>query len=88
MKTTYQGGVKIIEDISGEVCHVSFREITCVWFFDPGHAWLQVNIQTLQDFGLTPQDFSEFSRTDGMTYTWRKIVTRESSFGPLATKRS
>tara|TARA_R110000824_G_scaffold375349_1_gene566247 strand:- start:75 stop:431 length:357 start_codon:yes stop_codon:yes gene_type:complete len=65
MKTTYQSGVKIIEDISGEVCHVSYREITCTWFFDPGHAWLQVNIQTLQDFGLSPQDFSEFSYTDG-----------------------
>jgi hypothetical protein len=65
MKTTYQSGVKIIEDMSGEVCHVSFREITCTWFCDPGHAWLQVNIQTLQDFGLTPADFSEFSYTDG-----------------------
>ena len=43
----------------------SLRTITCTWFFDPNHAWLQVNIQTLEDFGLTPADFSEFSRTDG-----------------------
>ena len=55
----------ITEDISGHVSRVNFREITCTWFFDPGHAWLQVNKQTLSDFGLTPQDFSEFSRTDG-----------------------
>ena len=59
--TTYT----ITEDISGHVSRVNFREITCTWFFDPGHAWLQVNKQTLEDFGLTPADFSEFSRTDG-----------------------
>jgi hypothetical protein len=55
----------ITETMTGQVSRVDFREITCTWFFDPGHAWLQVNKQTLSDFGLTPQDFSEFSRTDG-----------------------
>ena len=59
--TTYT----ITETMTGQVSRVNFREITCTWFFDPGHAWLQVNKQTLSDFGLTPADFSEFSRTDG-----------------------
>jgi len=59
--TTYT----ITETMTGQVSRVNFREITCTWFFDPGHAWLRVNKQTLSDFGLTPQDFSEFSRTDG-----------------------
>ena len=57
--TTYT----ITETMTGQVSRVNFREITCTWFFDPGHAWLQVNKQTLSDFGLTPADFSEFSRT-------------------------
>ena len=59
--TTYT----ITETMTGHVSRVNFREITCTWFFDPGHAWLQVNKQTLEDFGLSPADFSEFSRTDG-----------------------
>ena len=59
--TTYT----ITEDISGLKYYAHLRTINCTWFFDPGHAWLQVNKQTLSDFGLTPADFSEFSRTDG-----------------------
>jgi hypothetical protein len=59
--TTYE----ITEDISGLKYDAHLRTINCTWFFDPGHAWLQVNKQTLEDFGLTPADFSEFSRTDG-----------------------
>ena len=42
------------------------REITCTWFSDPGHAWLKVNKQTLEDFELTPQHFSRHSYTDGV----------------------
>ena len=60
--TTYE----ITETMSGEVTRVTFREINCVWFTDPGHAWLRVNIETLADFGLKPEDFSVFSRTDGL----------------------
>ena len=35
------------------------------WFYDPGHAWLQVDKQTLAEFDLTPMDFSRYSYIDG-----------------------
>ena len=41
------------------------RLITCTWFADPGHEWLQVDKRILADFGLTPRDFSKYSYTDG-----------------------
>ena len=58
--TTY----KITETISGEVSHVSFRDITCTWHHDPAHEWLEVSRKVLKEFDLRPQDFSEFSYAD------------------------
>jgi hypothetical protein len=34
------------------------------WHVDPGHAWLQVHRETLEDFNLSAGDFSEFSYAD------------------------
>ena len=56
--------IEITEDVSGVTHSVDLKTITCTWFVDPGHEWLRVSLETLEDFGLVPSDFSMFSYTD------------------------
>jgi hypothetical protein len=54
----------VTETMSGEVTRFPYRELTLTWHFDPGHAWLQVHRETLEDFNFDASDFSEFSYAD------------------------
>ena len=47
-------------------------QLTLTWYFDPGHAWLQVPRETLREFGLKASDFSEFSYAD-----WHHLYLEE-----------
>jgi hypothetical protein len=54
----------VTETMSGAVTRFPYRELTLTWHVDPGHAWLQVHRETLEDFNLGAGDFSEFSYAD------------------------
>lgn len=54
--------LKFIEPSKNDIYSGKIRLIR---FYDEGHAWLQVNKQTLEHFGLSENDFSEFSYVDG-----------------------
>ena len=38
------------------------------FWYDPGHEWLEVTYEDIQEIGLEPTDFTDFSYMDGHIY--------------------
>ena len=64
LNITHETSDEQLNERAREITRFPYRELTLVWHVDPGHAWLQVHRETLEDFNLSAGDFSEFSYAD------------------------